>query len=106
MYKAVAPGGMTREEFDKHFSPPYNPFQQRICLSPDGNFFEPLKNGTGSIVTGEIAQFTENGMEMKNGQFVEADFVILATGLNLQANFPFSTINVNTKICTGCTNKF
>ena len=93
MFKEVQ-SRMTREEFEKHFSPPYNPFQQRLCLTPDGEFFEPIRNGRSSIVTGQVDRFTKHGMQMKDGTFVEADIVILATGLNLQDNFPFSTIKV------------
>ena len=52
------------------------------------------REGKASIVTGDIEGFQERGIEMKNGETVEADFVILATGLNLQKNFPFSTIQV------------
>ena len=52
------------------------------------------REGKASIVTGDIKGFQERGIGMKNGETVEADFVISATGLNLQKNFPFSTIQV------------
>ena len=93
MFREISPG-MSKEEFEKHFSPPYNPFDQRLCLAPAGNFFKPLKEKKANIVTSHIDHFTRNGIEMKNGEFVAADFVILATGLKLQTNFPFSTIQV------------
>merc|ERR1712080_230862 len=93
MYKAVE-SVMSREEFEKHFSPPYNPWEQRFCLAPDGDFFEPIKKGKASIVTDHIDCFTKNGIKMKSGQLVEADLIIRATGLTFQPNFPFSTMEV------------
>merc|ERR1712038_809490 len=93
MYKQVK-SVMSREEFDKHFTPPYNPWQQRFCLAPGGDFFKPIRDGKATIVTGHIETFTETGIEMKNGEKVEADFIISATGLALQKNFPFSTMKV------------
>jgi len=83
---------MTNEEFQKHFSPPYNPWEQRFCLAPGGDFFKPIREGKASVVTGHIETFTENGIQMKDGTFVEADFIIGATGLTLQNNLPFGTI--------------
>jgi len=85
---------MSKEEFEKHFSPPYNPWQQRFCLAPGGDFFEPLRSGRASIVTGTIKSLTERGIQMDSGEEVEADLIISATGLTLQHNFPFSTMKV------------
>jgi len=85
---------MSEEEFDKHFTPPYNPWEQRFCLAPGGDFFAPLREGKASIVTGHIDTFTEKGIKMKSGESIEADFIISATGLTMQQNFPFSTIKV------------
>jgi len=85
---------MSEEEFDKHFTPPYNPWEQRFCLAPGGDFFAPIRDGKASIVTGHIDTFTDKGIEMKGGEHVEADFIISATGLTMQQNFPFSTIKV------------
>ena len=82
------------EEFAKHFSPPYNPWEQRFCLAPGGDFFKPIREGKASVVTGDIETFTDNGIKMKDGTFVEADFIIGATGLTLQNNLPFGTIKV------------
>jgi len=86
---------MSVEEFDKHFTPPYNPWQQRFCLAPGGDFFKPIRDRKATMVTGHIDRFTETGILMKDGQHVDADFIIAATGLTMQQNFPFSTIKVN-----------
>eukprot|EP00092_Neocalanus_flemingeri_P079833 GFUD01099496.1.p1 GENE.GFUD01099496.1~~GFUD01099496.1.p1 ORF type:complete len:514 (+),score=122.08 GFUD01099496.1:53-1543(+) len=86
---------MDREEFDRHFTPPYNPWEQRLCLAPGGDFFRPIREGKATIVTGHIDHFTENGIQMKKGNHVEADLIISATGLTIQPNFPFSTIKVS-----------
>ena len=56
--------------------------------------FSPVRKGKASIVTGHIDKLTKTGIEMKSGEKVEADFIISATGLALQENFPFSTIQV------------
>jgi len=85
---------MSTEEFDKHFTPPYNPWEQRFCLAPGGDFFKPIREGKATMVTGHIDKFTTNGILMKDGHHVDADFIIAATGLTLQQNFPFSTIQV------------
>jgi len=91
MYKEVK-GVMSKDEFEKHFTPPYNPWQQRFCLSPAGDFFQPLRDGKATMATGHIEKFTKEGILMKDGQLVEADFIVSATGLTMQQNFPFSTI--------------
>merc|ERR1719367_144964 len=85
---------MTHEEFEKHFTPPYNPWEQRFCLAPGGDFFKAFQGGKASIVTGHIDTLTESGIKMKDGTNVEADIIIGATGLTLQQNLPFSTIKV------------
>ena len=86
---------MGREEFDKHFTPPYNPWEQRFCLAPGGDFFGPIREGKATMVTGHIDHLTEKGIQMKSGEHVEADLIISATGLTMQPNFPFSTIKVS-----------
>ena len=85
---------MSEEEIIKHFTPPYGPWEQRFCLAPDGDFFEPIRSGKASIVTDHIDCFTPNGIKMKSGQLVEADLIVRATGLTFQPNFPFSTMEV------------
>ena len=85
---------MSDEEIDKHFSPPYNPWEQRFCLAPDGDFFAPIRDGKASIVTDHIECFTKNGIQMKSRQHIDADMIVRATGLTFQPNFPFSTMEV------------
>ncbi len=67
-----------------HFTPRYNPWDQRLCLAPDGDFFEALKSGSASIVTDEIASFTETGLRLASGEHLEADVIVSATGLKLK----------------------
>ena len=69
---------------DEHFSPPYGPWDQRLCADPDGAFFRAVREGRASVLTGRIAGFTEDGLRLENGQEVPADVVVTATGLNLQ----------------------
>jgi cation diffusion facilitator CzcD-associated flavoprotein CzcO len=68
-----------------HFTPRYNPWEQRLCLVPDADLFQAIKSGRASVVTGEIARFTEKGIQLKSGNELEADIVVTATGLVLQA---------------------
>ena len=68
----------------KHFTPRYNPWDQRLCLAPDGDFFAALRSGRASIVTGEIARFTKTGVQLASGEHLEADLVVTATGLKLK----------------------
>lgn len=77
---------MLPEGFDvaKHFTPPYKPWDQRLCLVPDSDFFNALKDGRASIATDHIDRFTEKGILLKSGQELEADIVVSATGLNMQ----------------------
>jgi monooxygenase len=67
-----------------HFTPRYNPWDQRLCLVPDADMFEAISNGSASIVTGEIESFTEAGIRLKDGEELAADIVVTATGLKLQ----------------------
>jgi cation diffusion facilitator CzcD-associated flavoprotein CzcO len=73
------------EDFDveTHFDPPYDPWDQRLCLVPDGDLFAALRRGTASIVTDRIVSFTETGIALESGAHLEADVVVTATGLNL-----------------------
>ena len=68
---------------DKHFTPTYNPWEQRICLVPDGDLFVALRSGKAKVVTDTIKTFTETGIELDSGEHLEADIVVTATGLNL-----------------------
>jgi cation diffusion facilitator CzcD-associated flavoprotein CzcO len=69
---------------DTHFNPRYNPWDQRMCLVPDGDLFEAISAGTATIVTDEIETFTDTGIRLKSGGELEADIVVAATGLDLQ----------------------
>eukprot|EP01113_Clastostelium_recurvatum_P026919 TRINITY_DN3235_c0_g1_i1.p1 TRINITY_DN3235_c0_g1~~TRINITY_DN3235_c0_g1_i1.p1 ORF type:complete len:510 (+),score=116.87 TRINITY_DN3235_c0_g1_i1:78-1532(+) len=71
-------------KFDPHFVPSYNPWDQRMCLVPDGDFFKAIRSGKASIVTDRIDTFTKTGIRVSSGDHIEADIVIAATGLNLQ----------------------
>ena len=68
----------------KHFSPDYDPWDERLCASPDGDLFTALREGRASIVTDEITSFTEDGVVVSSGEHIPADIVITATGLQLK----------------------
>lgn len=68
----------------QHFTPQYNPWDQRLCLVPDADLFRALQAGRASIVTDHIANFTETGLQLESGQHLEADLVVTATGLVLK----------------------
>ena len=70
-------------DVEKHFTPSYNPWDQRVCLVPDGDLFRALKSGDAEIVTDKIDRFTENGIKLQSGAELEADLVVTATGLKL-----------------------
>jgi cation diffusion facilitator CzcD-associated flavoprotein CzcO len=66
-----------------HFTPRYNPWDQRLCLVPDADFFRAIRRGKVSIVTDHIETFTERGLKLKSGTELEADLIVTATGLSL-----------------------
>ena len=68
---------------EKHFTPSYNPWDQRMCLIPDGDLYKAIRSGTADVVTGEISSFQETGIELMSGEFLDADVIVSATGLNL-----------------------
>ncbi|KAJ5385700.1 hypothetical protein N7509_008241 [Penicillium cosmopolitanum] len=69
---------------DPHFSPKYNPWEQRLCLSPDGDFFDCLQSGKASVSTGQIQGFTKKGICLQSGESIDnVDIVVTATGLRL-----------------------
>ena len=74
------PGGF---DLDRHFTPPYNPWDQRLCLVPDGDLFQAIREGQASMVTDRIRTFTETGIALESGEHLDADVIITATGLNL-----------------------
>jgi monooxygenase len=67
----------------KHFTPDYNPWDQRICAIPDGDMFKAIREKRAEVVTDHIDRFVDNGVLLKSGQVLEADIVVLATGLNM-----------------------
>jgi cation diffusion facilitator CzcD-associated flavoprotein CzcO len=68
---------------DPHFRPKYDPWDQRVCLVPDGDLFKAIHRGEASIVTDEIETFTEDGIALASGEELEADVIVTATGLNM-----------------------
>ncbi|PKY00166.1 FAD/NAD(P)-binding domain-containing protein [Aspergillus campestris IBT 28561] len=70
--------------FEPHFRPRYNPWDQRLCVSPDGDFFKSLHEGRASIATDTIREVTKTGISISSGQHLEADMIVTATGLRLQ----------------------
>ena len=73
------------DDFDveKHFTPAYNPWDQRVCLVPNSDLFEALRSGKASIATDTIDTFTEKGILLESGEELEADIIVTATGLDL-----------------------
>ncbi len=82
--------GMVQKELgpdydvEKHFTPSYNPWDQRLCLVPDGDLFESIRSGKASVVTDRIDCITESGIQLESGEKVEVDIIVTATGLKLQ----------------------
>ena len=71
-------------DVDKHFTPRYMPWDQRLCLVPNGDIFNAINSGKASVVTDTIDTFTEEGIKLDSGEKLEADIIITATGLNMQ----------------------
>ncbi len=71
-------------DIDTHFTPTYNPWDQRLCLVPNGDLFDAIKDERASVVTDHIETFTETGIKLKSGQELEADLIVTATGLALE----------------------
>jgi cation diffusion facilitator CzcD-associated flavoprotein CzcO len=70
---------------DTHFNPSYGPWDQRLCLVPNGDLFGALSDGSAEIVTAEIERLTPSGVRLRGGEELEADIIVTATGLNLLA---------------------
>ncbi len=70
-------------DIDKHFTPSYRPWRQRIAFIPDGDLYRSIRSGKASVVTDEIARFTETGIALKSGEEVKGDIVVTATGFDL-----------------------
>ena len=82
--------GLVRKEMgpdydvDTHFTPDYNPWDQRLCGVPDGDLFTAIRENRAEVVTDHIDQFNKEGIHLKSGKQLDADIVVLATGLNLK----------------------
>jgi monooxygenase len=89
LMKRMILGGVRNElgpgyDVGKHFTPAYNPWDQRLCLVPDADFFKAIRSGKASVVTDEIETFTNEGLQLRSGEKVRADIVITATGLTVK----------------------
>jgi len=74
-------GNKTAED---HFTPDYNPWDQRLCVVPDSDLFNVIRDGLASVVTGNIETFTDTGVELSGGERIDADIIVTATGLVLR----------------------
>ncbi|MEG0341619.1 MAG: NAD(P)/FAD-dependent oxidoreductase [Acinetobacter sp.] len=79
-------------DVETHFTPKYNPWDERLCLVPDGDMFKAISDGKASVVTDRIQRFTEHGILLESGKTLEADVIVTATGLNMLA---FSRIQLS-----------
>jgi len=70
-------------DFDRHFKPRYEPWDQRLCMAPDGDLLETIARGDATVVTDRIDRFTTTGIRLESGDELEADIIVTATGLNL-----------------------
>jgi cation diffusion facilitator CzcD-associated flavoprotein CzcO len=88
LFKWMVARGVRRnlgEKYDsKHFTPPYNPWDQRLCFAPDADLFDAIREGRVSVVTDRIDTFTEDGLLLKSGERLDADIIVTATGLVLR----------------------
>ena len=71
-------------DIEKHFTPTYNPWDQRLCLVPNADLFKAIKSKKAEVVTEQIDTFVPEGVRLKNGETIEADIIVTATGLNLE----------------------
>lgn len=81
--RALLEKELPSDMIDEHFTPSYNPWDQRLCLVPNSDLFESITAGKASIVTDQIDAFTETGIKLKSGDELEADIIVTATGLQL-----------------------
>jgi monooxygenase len=71
-------------DYDTHFSPSYAPWDERVCLAPNGDLFKAIRSGKAGVVTDTIDTFTETGIKLTSGEELQADIIVTATGLNMQ----------------------
>ena len=74
---------LSPEDVEKHFTPSYRPWRQRIAFIPDGDLFEAIKSGRASVLTDEIDRFDATGIKLKSGKHLDADIIVTATGFHL-----------------------
>lgn len=82
--KLTADGVGPEVDVDQHFKPKYNPWDERLCVIPDNDLYDALRNKSAQIVTDEIKRFTEDGIELASGQQLPADIIVTATGLTIE----------------------
>ena len=70
-------------DVDTHFAPSYKPWDQRLCVAPDGDLFTAIRHGKASVVTDRIEEFTKEGLRLASGTELDADIIVTATGLSL-----------------------
>jgi monooxygenase len=71
-------------DVEKHFGPRYNPWDERLCLAPDADFFRTIRHGKADVATDTIERFTKTGIKLTSGEELQADIIVTATGLNMQ----------------------
>ena len=88
LFKWIVAKGVRKELGEKyeskHFTPPYNPWDQRLCFAPDADLFAAIRDGRVSVVTDQIETFTDDGLLLKSGEHLDADIIVTATGLVLR----------------------
>ncbi len=88
LVKKILRKGLERQlpkgyDIDTHFTPRYDPWDQRLCVVPDADLFKAIKAGRASVVTDHVSTFTETGIELQSGEHLDADLIVTATGLEL-----------------------
>jgi cation diffusion facilitator CzcD-associated flavoprotein CzcO len=84
--REVASGNLPEGyDIDRHFTPRYNPWDQRMCLIPDADLYTAIRDGHAEVVTGHIDHVDRTGIALKSGEHLDADIIVTATGLQLQA---------------------
>jgi cation diffusion facilitator CzcD-associated flavoprotein CzcO len=88
LMKRILKAGVRRQlpkgyDVDTHFTPSYDPWDQRLCVVPDGDLFRAIRSGSASVETDRIATFTERGLLLESGRELDADVIVTATGLEL-----------------------
>ncbi len=89
LFKAAVLKGAQRQlgpDYDvaTHFTPSYAPWDQRLCMAPDGDLFRAIRSGRAEVVTDHVERFTPTGLRLRSGREIEADLVVTATGLTLR----------------------